>query len=136
MTSSRLDWDLGEARLISSASIKLHMAAPCLYSSSLVSGFIIEKPTMSEGMISGVSWMRLNLPSTDFASAETRRVFPTPGTSSIRICPPQSIAASTLSIEGLLPTMIFSILSIRSFVLLLISYLSCQFYMIVCLYCL
>ena len=83
--------------------------------------FIIVKPVISEGITSGVSCILPKAQPHERAMAETRRVFPTPGTSSIRICPPVSIAAITSSMDFLLPTITFSTLSISAFILSFLS---------------
>ncbi len=59
MASSRADWDLGEARLISSARTMLAKTGPGWNSKALAVFWKMETPTMSEGMMSEVNWMRL-----------------------------------------------------------------------------
>ena len=83
---------LGGVRLISSARIRLAKIgpadelerAPCpvVRSSSRIS-----VPVMSDGIRSGVNWMRLNLRSSTWASVEIRRVLASPGTPTRRQCP-------------------------------------------------
>ncbi len=60
---------------------------------------------MSDGMRSGVNWMRLKLHPTDRASALASVVLPMPGTSSMSTWPSQSIATSASSIAASRPTM-------------------------------
>jgi len=52
---------------------------PVVWSSSMIS-----VPVMSEGMRSGVNWMRENLSSSAWATVETIRVLASPGTPSSR----------------------------------------------------
>ena len=60
-------------------------------------------PVMSDGIRSGVNWMRLKLQPTERASAFASIVLPMPGTSSISTWPPHSIATSASSITSLAP---------------------------------
>ena len=55
ITSSRLDWVLGEVRLISSASTIWLITAPLLYSISPVCSEGMVKPVISLGVTSGVN---------------------------------------------------------------------------------
>ena len=114
MISNKADCVLGEERLISSANRKLQKTAPSRNSVSLVTGFIMVKPVMSDGMTSGVSCRRLNFPLQERATEATSWVFPTPGTSSIRMWPPASMAVSSRAMEVRLPTITFSTLSITA----------------------
>ena len=50
-------------------------------------------PTTSDGITSGVNWMRLYERLVARESATANEVLPTPGTSSIRTCPPASMAS-------------------------------------------
>ena len=102
---------------ISSASRRLHIAAPSLYSNSWVLGLYAEKPTISEGMTSGVNCILLHLYPIALANPIAMVVFPTPGISSISICPPAVMASMTLSTASSLPvTTFFTSLSIASIV--------------------
>ena len=70
---------LGGVLLISSASNILVKSGPllnlkCLFSSN------ISDPVMSEGIKSGVNWMRLNERSNTSAMVDTNNVFANPGT--------------------------------------------------------
>ena len=60
---------------------------------------------MSEGITSGVNWMRLKLQPMEREIALASVVLPMPGTSSISKCPSESSATSTRSITSLWPTM-------------------------------
>ena len=82
MASSRADWVLGEARLISSASTTLAKTGPGRNSNELVARSQTLTPTTSVGSRSGVNWMRPYGTSIDAAKALARVVLPTPGTSS------------------------------------------------------
>jgi len=68
---------------------------------------------MSEGSRSGVNWMRLKLPPTDLASALASIVLPTPGMSSMSMCPAESSVATESSTAGRFPTMTVSMFWIR-----------------------
>ena len=81
IASSRLDWVLGVARLISSARTRLAKIGPgwnrktrCPPSSMRM--FV---PVMSAGIRSGVNWMRLNVQSMTSAMVRTSIVLPRPG---------------------------------------------------------
>jgi hypothetical protein len=71
----------------------------------------MENPVTSEGMMSGVNWMRLNPQSIDFANAETSEVLPVPGRSSMSTWPCAMSEMITSSTGSRLPTMTVSILS-------------------------
>lgn len=58
---------------------------------------------MSEGMRSEVNWMRLNSQFTARERAYARVVLPTPGTSSMRMCPPAMRQVMTESMAWGLP---------------------------------
>ena len=104
ITSRSEDWVLGEVRFISSARTSWLIIRPCLYSSSPVLKLTMEKPVMSEGVMSGVNCMRLNEQSSERAIADTSVVLPTPGTSSISTWPRQSSAMKSSSTASCLPT--------------------------------
>src|SRR5262245_57052131 len=90
IASSRADCVLGVARLISSASRICAKTGPGRNSKSPSFWLKARTPVMSEGSRSGVNWMRRNVQSRDRATAFASIVLPTPGTSSMRRCPPQS----------------------------------------------
>ena len=62
------------------------------------------KPVISDGVISGVNWMRLNEQESERASALASVVLPTPGTSSMSTWPSHSSAVSINSTTSSLPT--------------------------------
>ena len=66
-------------------------------------------PVTSEGMRSGVNWMRVARPPNVRASACTSSVLPNPGTPSISTCPAASSAASTCSTTTSWPITAFAI---------------------------
>src|ERR1700733_8394858 len=90
MHSSSADWVLGEARLISSPSTMLAKIGPGLTSNSRSSWLKALTPVRSPGSRSGVNWTRRTEQSIERASALASSVLPTPGTSSIRMCPSAS----------------------------------------------
>ena len=94
----------------------MHIAAPGRNSDSPVLGFIIVNPVISDGIRSGVNWIRLQEPLTLSERAVTSLVFPTPGTSSISTWPPESSAAVSFRITSRLPMIERSMLSVRSFI--------------------
>ena len=104
MTSSSALCVLGEVRLISSASTIWLMIAPGRYCSSPLCRLGMVKPVMSDGVMSGVNWMRLKEQDSERASALHSVVLPTPGTSSMRIWPSHSSAVSRSSTASSLPT--------------------------------
>ena len=119
IASSRLACVRGVARLISSArriSVKI---GPFRSSNSPL--FILKKliPVTSDGMISGVNCMRLNSPPMVLANARNSMVFPVPGTSSKRTCPPHRKHTASFSEISSLPRItfaqLFTTLSRKSF---------------------
>ena len=88
MTSSRADWVFALVRLISSPSKRLQFTAPQVKRNACSSRSYMEKPVMSDGMVSGVNCTRLYSRSSAFDSASASVVLPVPGTSSSRIWPP------------------------------------------------
>ncbi len=75
-------------------------------------------PVMSEGIRSGVNWIRLNCTSRIRAMVLTTSVFARPGTPTSRQCPPVKIAARICSITASWPTTTLcssSIISSRCF---------------------
>ena len=83
MHSSRADWVLGEARLISSTSRMFANTGPGLNSNSFERWLKTLTPVTSDGRRSGVNWSRENEQSTDRAIDFASVVFPTPGKSSM-----------------------------------------------------
>ena len=65
------------------------------------------KPVISDAMTSGVNCARLNESPAAFATDAASVVLPTPGTSSIRICPPEIIAARIRAVSRRFPVMTF-----------------------------
>ncbi len=104
MASSRADWVLGVARLISSASTIWAKIGPGRNSNSRLCWLKIETPVTSEGSRSGVNWMRLKLQPIERAMRLASIVLPTPGTSSSSTWPSQSRATSSSSTTSRLPT--------------------------------
>ena len=95
IASSRADCVFGVARLISSASTiwakigpdwKLKTRWPS------ASSLMMLVPMMSDGIRSGVNWMRLNFRSSTWLSVRTSSVLPRPGTPSSRAWPPHEQA--------------------------------------------
>ena len=76
MHSSRLDWVLGEARLISSASTMLAKMGPGRNSNSPLFWLKTLTPVTSLGSRSGVNWTRANRQSMDRASDLASSVLP------------------------------------------------------------
>ena len=108
IASSSADCVLGEARLISSASSRLHITRPRRNSNCSFWRLYILKPVMSEAMTSGVNWARLKLSPVTLAIVAASVVLPVPGTSSISTCEPESNAVNSIIISGRLPTITFS----------------------------
>ncbi len=69
----------------------------------LASSWMMSVPVMSDGIRSGVNWMRLNLRSSTFASVATSSVFASPGTPTIRLLPPTNSDSSSSSMTSRLP---------------------------------
>ena len=76
-----------------------------------VFGLYMETPVMSEGSRSGVNWILLKLHPTLFAMLFASIVFPTPGTSSINMCPLHIKEISARRTAAVFPTMTFSTFS-------------------------
>ena len=81
---------------------------------------IIVKPAISDGITSGVSWIRLNLPPIERERAVMSWVLPTPGTSSRRTWPSQRREEIRLRTVSFLPTITWPIESARILILLFI----------------
>ena len=63
-------------------------------------------PVMSDGIRSGVNWMRVNFRSTTRASVWISSVLARPGTPTIRLLPPTNSDSSTWLMVSSCPTMI------------------------------
>ncbi len=91
----------GGVRLISSASTMLAKIGPGANTiwrrPVVVSSWMMSVPVMSDGIRSGVNWMRLNLRSSTWASVAMSSVFASPGTPTIRLLPPTNSVCSTSS---------------------------------------
>jgi hypothetical protein len=96
LASSIAAWVLGGVRLISSASTTLpksgpstnvHLRWPVVMSSSMMS-----VPVMSDGIRSGVNWMRLKVSPSVCAIVRTISVFAVPGMPVMRQWPPTNNA--------------------------------------------
>ena len=108
MACSSADWVLGLARLISSAIsswakigplTKRKLRRPAVVSSS------ISEPMMSEGMRSGVNWMRLASSPSTLPSVSTSSVLARPGTPISSAWPPDRMVTSVRSITCSCPKM-------------------------------
>jgi len=64
------------------------------------SSWMMSVPVMSEGIRSGVNWMRENLRSTTCAIVWIRSVLANPGTPTIRLLPPTKSVSKTSSITS------------------------------------
>ena len=108
MASSSADCVLGGVRLISSASrmlakigplTKVHVRWPVAGSSSMMS-----VPVISEGIRSGVNWMRLKMSPRVCAMVRTSSVLAVPGRPVMRQCPPTNSEIMTCSSTSSWPT--------------------------------
>jgi hypothetical protein len=108
IASSRADWVLGVARLISSARTiwakigpfwKTKLRRPVSWSS-----LTMLVPMTSAGIRSGVNWIRLNGSESACASVRTSSVLPSPGTPSSSTLPPANRQVSTASTTSSCPT--------------------------------
>ena len=110
MASSRADWVLAGARLISSASTMLANTGPLMNSNWRLppaeSSWMMSVPVMSAGIRSGVNWMRLKLRSSVFATELTSSVFARPGTPIRRACPRENRAMLSSSTTRCWPMII------------------------------
>ena len=107
IASSSAAWVFGGVRLISSASTICANTGPFTNRRERVP-FCSSRnsvPVMSDGIRSGVNWMRLKLRSSTSASVLISSVLARPGTPVIRQCPPVNSAVSTRSITSSWPTM-------------------------------
>ncbi len=98
----------GGVRLISSASTIFEKMGPLenwnLRPPPSGSSCRTSVPVMSEGIRSGVNWMRRNDRDKHFAIELTRSVFANPGTPSSRPCPLEKTEISTSSMTLSMPT--------------------------------
>src|SRR3972149_6867378 len=88
IASSRALWARGLLRLISSARTMFANRGPGEKVKLLLSESKMWTPTTSWGSRSLVNWMRRNVPEMLADIARARVVFPVPGMSSRRMCPP------------------------------------------------
>lgn len=105
MASSRADWVLGEARLISSASMMLAKTGPS-WKTKVFAPFISWRtgvPVMSPGSRSGVNWTRRAVRASALESPLTSSVLPRPGSPSSRMWPRASTPMRTSSMRSSLP---------------------------------
>src|SRR4051812_3986825 len=109
MASSSADCVLGGVRLISSASTMWLKTGPGTKTRCrrpvCGSSWMMSVPVMSEGMRSGVNWMRENLRSSTWARVCTIRVLARPGTPVMMLLPPTKSEISTCSMMSSWPTM-------------------------------
>ena len=109
MAWSRAACVLGGVRLISSARMMLAKTGPRMNRNdrSPVERFssITSVPVMSDGMRSGVNWMRLNFSFSTLAMVEMSSVFARPGTPTMRQWPRENIARSNCSMTSSWPMM-------------------------------
>ena len=110
MAWSRAAWVLGGVRLISSASRMLVKIGPSTKRNSrrpLSSSSSTLVPVMSDGMRSGVNWIRLKGMSRIRARVLTIKVLARPGTPTSRQWPRVKMAAKICSITSSWPTITF-----------------------------
>ena len=111
MASSNADCVLGGVRLISSASTMLAKIGPgenTIWRRPVAaSSWMMSVPVMSEGIRSGVNWMRENFRSSTRAMVWINSVFARPGTPMIRLLPPTNNVSSTWLTTSSCPTISF-----------------------------
>ena len=95
----------GGVRLISSARRTSVKTGPRRSENEAVETLKTFVPVMSEGIRSGVNWMRLKSAPTMRASVFTSKVLAVPGTPSKSACPSAKSATSTCSTTASCPTM-------------------------------
>src|SRR5436190_3482924 len=104
IASRSADCVFGGVRLISSARTMFAKIGPGANTICrrpvVVSSLMMSVPVMSDGMRSGVNWMRLNFRSSTFASVATSSVFASPGTPTMRLLPPTKSVSSTSSMTS------------------------------------
>ena len=91
MASSSAAWVLGGVRLISSASTTFAKIGPGVKTSSRLPSpccWMMSVPVMSDGIRSGVNWMREKFRSSTCAIEWISSVLASPGTPTIRLFPP------------------------------------------------
>ena len=120
IASRRPDWVLAGARLISSARRRSVKIGPLRRTNELLAKLNTLVPMMSDGIRSGVNWMRLNAHPTALDNALTVRVFAVPGTPSSMAWPPLRKAHRVRSSASSCPTTAFDI-SWRMAVKMLVS---------------
>lgn len=103
IASSRALCVLGGVRLISSARIILAKRGPSINLNSLLLSRI-SVPMISEGIRSGVNWIRLYFKSNVSEIAVTSKVLASPGTPISRQCPLLNIEINTLLMTSSCPT--------------------------------
>ena len=119
ITSSRAACVREEVRLISSARNRLVKTAPLRICVFPVCGSITLKPVTSAGNTSTVNCILRQSSCMASANARAIVVFPTPGISSMRICPLANIAIRIFSSSSSFPiTAFFTSCNIRSLVLI------------------
>ena len=103
IASSSADCVFGGVRLISSASTMLAKIGPGANTICrrpvVASSWMMSVPVMSDGIRSGVNWMRLNFRSSTRASVWISSVLASPGTPTIRLLPPTNSVSSTCSMH-------------------------------------
>src|SRR5437899_1398543 len=110
IASSSADCVFGGVRLISSARtmlLKIGPGANTIWRLPLASSLMRSVPVMSDGIRSGVNWMRVNFRSTTRASVCTSSVFASPGTPTIRLLPPTKSVSRIWLITSSCPTISF-----------------------------
>jgi hypothetical protein len=115
--SSRAAWVFGGVRLISSARITFAKIGPGknrnTRSPVALSCWMTSVPVMSDGMRSGVNWMRLNVRFRILLSVEIISVFASPGTPISRLWPRQNNAMNNWSTTSSCPTITLPISDFR-----------------------
>ena len=105
IASSSADWVFAGARLISSPRRICVNTGPGWNSKPRAGSRCMETPVTSDGMRSGVNWMRVKRRPSALASVRTSSVFAVPGTPSISRCPRARNATSASSMAASWPTM-------------------------------
>src|SRR6266850_175345 len=112
IASRSADWVFGGVRLISSASTMFAKIGPGANTICrrpvAASALMMSVPVMSDGIKSGVNWIRLNLRSSTCASVAMSSVLARPGTPTMRLLPPTNSVINTSSTTSFCPTMRFS----------------------------
>src|SRR5579864_3386000 len=104
IASSSADCVFGGVRLISSASTMLLKMGPgenTIWRRPVDgSSWMMSVPVMSDGIRSGVNWMRVNFRSSTWASVAMSSVFARPGTPTIKLLPPTNSVCNTSSMTS------------------------------------